>query len=172
MRSGTAGAKAYPAYRCSRAAHLVRTARPLDDYVQAVVIERLSRQDAADLLAPASDVDGPALSREANGLRARIIEARDAWESGALTLADLKIRTARMQDKLGEIETTLASASGRSPLAGLAGNLDAATVWDGLDLGRCRAVLDILLTVTVLPRDGRGRGFDPDSVRVTPRDAP
>jgi len=172
LRSGTAGTKNYPVYRCSQAAHLVRTAGPLDEFVQAVIIERLSRPDAADLLAPASNVDAVVLAREANGLRARIAEAKDAWESGVLTLADMKVRTARMGDKLDAIEATLASAAGRSPLAGLAGNLDAATVWDGLDLGRRRAVLDVLLTVTVLPRDRRGRGFDPDSVRVTPRDAP
>lgn len=171
LRSGTAGKNNYPAYRCSRTPHMVRTAKPLDDYVEAVIVERLSRPDAADLLSAGPDVDAPELAREANGLRARISEAKDAWEAGILSLADMKVRTSRMTDKLHKIEAELISGSGRSPLADLAGHADAAAIWGGLDLGRRRAALDVLMTVTVLSRGRGGRGFDIESVRITPRGA-
>jgi site-specific DNA recombinase len=62
-----------------------------------------------------------------------------------------------------EVETALAAASATSPLAGIAGRLDAAEVWEGLDLGRRRALLRALADVTLLPAR-RGRGFDPGSV--------
>jgi len=35
-----------------------------------------------------------------------------------------------------------------------------------LSLGQRRAVVDTLVTVTVLPATRKGRGFDPTSVRI------
>jgi hypothetical protein len=43
-------------------------------------------------------------------------------------------------------------------------------VWAGLDIGRRRAVLDCLMTVTVLPITRPGPGFDPDTVRIEPKE--
>jgi hypothetical protein len=42
-------------------------------------------------------------------------------------------------------------------------------VWAGLDIGRRRAVLDSLMTVTVLSIPRPGPGFDPDTVRIDPK---
>jgi site-specific DNA recombinase len=169
MRAGTAGGGAgrprVRAYRCRESAHLVRAAAGLDDYVEKAIIERLSRPDAADLLAPRVDVDTTALHAEANAIRGRITEAKDAWESGVFTLAELKVRTSRLRERLTEVEGKLNAASGRDPLVGLAGNPDAAKVWKALDLGRKRAALDAVMRVTVMPAK-RGRYFDHNSVRI------
>jgi len=167
MRAGTAG-NGLRAYRCRDSAHMVRSAASLDDFVEQVVIETLSRPDAADLLVPRIDIDVAACSAQANGLRVRIVEARSLWEDGVMSAAEYRASVARMRDKLAEVEAKLTAASGRDPLAGIAGNPDAAKVWDGLDLGRRRAVLDALAVVTVLPTK-RGRYFDPVSVKIDPR---
>jgi site-specific DNA recombinase len=39
-------------------------------------------------------------------------------------------------------------------------------VWAGCDIGRRRAVLDALMTVTVLPIIRPGPGFNPETVRI------
>jgi len=167
MRVGTAGTASnrIRAYRCRDSAHLVRAVAGIDDMVERVVVGRLAKPDAAALLTVTPEVDTATLSRQVNELRARITEAGGLWEDGVITGAELKVRRSRLTEKLANVEAQLRTASGRDPLVGLAGNPDAATVWEGLDLGRRRAVLDTLVTVTVLPAK-RGRYFDPASVDI------
>jgi site-specific DNA recombinase len=176
LRAGTAGVGVHRvrAYKC-QVAHLARAAAPLDaligggvvngEDVTGVIPARLARPDAAQLLVPRVDADVPALSAEANGLRARITEARLMWESGDLTAAEFRSSASRMREKLATIEAKLTAAAGSDPLADLAGRPDAIERWKRLDLGRKRAILDRLATVTVLP-SRRGRRFDVTSIRV------
>jgi site-specific DNA recombinase len=171
MVHGSSGA-GVAVYKCSQGQHVIRVGAPLDAHVEAVIVERLSRPDAVDLLAPRAQVDIAALAGEANALRARIVEAGDLWEDGTLTAAQFRARKARLVDKLEAVEATMAAGSGSTPLTGLAGRPDAGAVWAGLDLARRRAVLDTLMTVTVLPAIRRGRGFDEATVRIEPRDHP
>ena len=169
LRVGTSGKRPQPAYRCFTSAHLTRVATPLDEFVSKVLCARLSRPDAIDLLpGPGAGVDTAALAREANALRARIREAKDLWESGVLSAVDLKTRHARLAEQLAAVQGKLRSASGRNPVADLAGRADAAEVWAGLDLGRRRAILETLMTVSVLPlAKPPGRApFDPDTIRI------
>lgn len=154
-------------YRCKRKAHLTRNAEPLDEYVEKVIVARMSRKDAVDLLPdPTPGVDPGALTREANALRARIVEAADLWEDGSLSAADFRGRRARLQQRLADVEERQRQAMARNPLAGLAGRADAGDVWKRLDLGRKRKVLAALLVVTVLPQ---GRGRLPGGMRLDPK---
>jgi hypothetical protein len=158
-------------YRCRESAHLVRAVAALDEYVETVLVARLARPDAAVMLTRRADVDTSALTREAVGLRARIAEAGDLWESGVITAAELKLRRARLAEKLTTVETRMASVTRTEPLVGLAGNPDAEQVWKGLPIDRKRAALEVLATVTVLPAGRRGRGFDKATVEITPKSA-
>ena len=89
---GGPGSPYVRSYRCRASAHLVRAVGPLDDYVTEVMVERLSRPDAVDLLSPKNGVDTTAWAREANVLRQRITEAGDLWESGVIGPGELKVR--------------------------------------------------------------------------------
>jgi site-specific DNA recombinase len=51
-------------------------------------------------------------------------------------------------------------------LDGLAGNALAAEVWGGLPLSRRRAVVDLLMAVTIEKAQQGARVFDPESVKV------
>jgi site-specific DNA recombinase len=160
-----------PTYVCRKRNHLRRAARPVDDMVTALVVGRLSKPDAAALLAPGPKVDTGALAREANTLRARIEEAADLWESGALPAAQVRVRTTRLRDRLAAVEAELSSTAGSDPLAGVAGRRDAAEVWGRLPLSQQRAIVHTLMTVTLLKqaRPGRqpdGSYFDPASVHI------
>lgn len=160
----------YPVYRCRETSHCQRSERHLDGFVERVIVERLSRPDAADLLTPVkAGESSTTLQREADRLRQRRREARDLYDAEVLTAAELKVRDAKLRAELADVERRLAGTPDRSPLAGLVGP-DAATVWAGLDLGRKRAVLKELMTVVVLPGarpqvDG-GEYFDRDSVQI------
>jgi site-specific DNA recombinase len=165
-----------PAYRCFNHAHLTRVAEPLDMHVSAVLCARLARKDAVGLLPTgrADRIDTAVLASEANALRERIREAKDLWESGVLSAADLKSRHARLNEQLAGVQAELRSAAGHNPVADLAGRPDAADVWVGLDLGRRRAILDAVAVVWVLPlAKPPGRApFNPDSVKIKWREQP
>jgi hypothetical protein len=138
----------------------------LDDYVEAEVVRRLSRPDAADLLIPSVEVDMAGLAQEANGLRARLVNLGDLVESGDMTPGDYRPRKARLTEQLASIEAEMSAAAGTSPLAGIAGQPDAGEVWKQLDLANRKAVIDCLMEVTVLPAVKRGKGFDSDRVLI------
>lgn len=154
-------------YRCmTRTNHLSCTSTVLDDYVTRQVIDKLSQPDAAELLAPRMEVDTAGLAKKANSLRTRLSELGDLVESGDMPAAEYRQRKTRLSDQLARVEGEMTAAAGTSPLVGIAGRKDASEVWAGLDLGRKKAVIDVLMTVVVLPARRRGREFDPDRVRI------
>lgn len=192
LRVSHAGNHRKPAYRCrardrghavdSPKVHVVRAAEVLDDFVERVIVERLSRPDAVDLLqTPGTAVDTTELSAEATALRQRLDDLDDDLDDGKITRARWQRRNNRMRTRLDEIAREIEAAAQIDPLAGIVGAPDVAALWfgtredrsDGLDLGRRRAVLDALATVTVL-KAGRGRReggdyFDPASVKIDPK---
>jgi DNA invertase Pin-like site-specific DNA recombinase len=156
-----------PAYKCMNpAGHLTCSSVGLDEFVEDLVIERMSRPEAVELLTPHVEVDTVALSKQANSLRARIGGLGDALEAGAMPPAEYKVRRQRLAEQLADIEAKMTEANGTSPLVGLAGNPDADKAWADLDLGHKRAVIECLMTITVLPARKRGAGFDPERVRI------
>lgn len=155
--------------------HIYRSAANVDEYVSAVVVERLSRNDAAALLTPTvPEVDVAALRSEALALRQRLDELAQLYGEGVLDLRQLRSGTETARARLDEIEARLAESVAASPIAGLVGVDDVADRWAALDLSRRRAVVDALMTVTLMPaRRGKPAGwragqpyFDPNGVDI------
>jgi hypothetical protein len=108
----------------------------------------------------------------------RLTDLSTAFAEGAITLAQLRTGTDTLRTRLTDIDNTLTAAARVNPLIGLAGQPSIAEIWygttpercDGLDIGRRRAVLATLLTVTVLPTSrGRrpdGSYFDPTGIHI------
>lgn len=148
-----------PVYRCQErgTGHVSVPVAPMDDLVRRVVVEKLSRPDAADLIAaPAKGYDVAALRAELATCRDRLEEIAADYEDDKMTRSQFLTRTERRRAKMAAIEAQLAEATEVSPLAPLIGAEDVAAAWDGLGMGQQRAVLQALLTVTV-QRAGRGR---------------
>lgn len=88
-------------------------------------------------------------------------------------MAQLRTGTSKLRARLTEIDDILTAAARINPLIGLAGQPHIAGIWygttpersDRLDLGRRRAVLATLLTVTVL---STGKGRRPTAAISTP----
>jgi DNA invertase Pin-like site-specific DNA recombinase len=166
-----------PAYTCKTGKHVVRDAHAVDKLVTAIVLERLRRPDARDLLAADAPADTSALHARAVALRCRLNGLATAYAADQIDGAQLAHGSAQLRGELGEVERAIAAAARTSPLAGVADAPDPAKVWKGLGLDRRRAVVDTLLHVTILrARRGRRPGwrpgepyFDPASVRVEPR---
>jgi len=149
--------------------HVARQAVPVEDFVERAVIARLSRPDAAGLLAPqrgGPDVAG--LREEAAAIRASLEEMAADRALGLISRAQMLAATQRGTTRLAEIETELADAAKENVLAPLIAASSAASAWEGLDLARKRAVIRTLMAITLLsPGRGTRRSFDPASVQIT-----
>ncbi|MEQ7124721.1 recombinase family protein [Actinopolymorpha sp. B11F2] len=160
---GYASRRNYRTYRCRSMGHVARKADPIDEFVGAVVVARMSRRDAADLLVDHDRPDVDRMRGEADNLRRRIDALAVDLEIDERTLAR---RDRALRERLAVVEAELADAGRVDVLGALVGVDDVAAAWDGLDLDRRRAVVDLLLTVRLLPV-GRGvRTFRPESVGI------
>jgi site-specific DNA recombinase len=172
LRVTLAGTSSTRSYTCTARKHVVRIASELEDYISAVVIERLSRPDAIDLLQPARpEVDVRALQAEAAALRRRLDDLADDLDIDERTLAR---RTQKLKERQAEVEQEMADAGRGSVFEGVVGAEDVAKRWRGLHLDRRRAIVDTLMWIVVYrTKKGRPKGwkpgesyFDPKGVKI------
>lgn len=140
----------------------------VDQLVEATVIARLSEPDARDLLV--RDDSGAVAARErADGIRARMADAADAFAAGEVDRVQLGRINARLRPELERAEHEAARViAGVAPatVAELAGPA-ASERWSGMSVAQRRAVLTVLQTrVQIMPARG-GPGFKPESVVIT-----
>ncbi|MEU8906539.1 recombinase family protein [Streptomyces mirabilis] len=164
------GGRQYPSYRCPTGHGGGRRAEIVDRYVEDTIVERLSRDDAEDLLLPGpDDVDVAGLQAESEQIRRRMTDLAGLFGAGQLELGPFTegMDTARAQ--LEGVTKQLARAATIDPLVGLVGAPDVRKAWKGLGLERQRNVLRALVQVTLTtPRQGRmpdGGYFDYDAVQ-------
>ncbi|MFE6103164.1 recombinase family protein [Streptomyces laurentii] len=160
-----------PSYACRTTKHVMRRADLLDDHVQLAVLERVTRPDAAELLAARDEpVDVRGAQKDMREARATLDDLAAALGRGEMDMLEWRVASGAAKQRLAAAEKVLADAVKLNPVVGLVGSEDPEVAWNMLDLGRKRAVIDYLMTVAVLPaRHGRmpGGGYwDPDAVRI------
>jgi hypothetical protein len=135
----------------------------VDRWVEAAVLEALSRPDLAGLVTPAPDVDTAGLRAEAAAIRRNLDEMGADRALGLVTRSQLLAATERGTARLAEIGAGLATAAGKGALAPFTRGQAAAKVWDGLDLSRRREVIRTLTSVTLHPAGRGARSYDVES---------
>ncbi|MFC8731573.1 recombinase family protein [Luteimicrobium sp. NPDC057192] len=155
-------------YKCAARSDVARKAEPIDEYVEAVVIARLARDDARGLLRDRGrEIDVESMRHDAQALRVRLDEAAALFAAGEIRATQLGTITRDLEAKLEGIEATLAEAGKQDALVGLVGADDVAAAWTDLDIMTKRAVLRTLFERIVLEPVARGsRTFHPESVRL------
>lgn len=152
-------------YRCAITPHLARKRADADHYVTEVVIERLSRKDAADLLV---DHDAPDVDK----LRAQMREAQQG-EADVASLVARGLMSARAAEgsllevrrRIAGLEAKLTDAGKADVLKPLVDSTDVRAAWQALDGDGQRAVVRMLMAPEMrspgkgsrAPRDGAGR---------------
>jgi len=154
-------------YRCSGSTgHVARRGEPVDQYIEAIVLARLGRDDARGLLVNRDLPDLDVLRREAVAIRSRLDTLALDFADGALTASQLRTATDRLRGNLATIEARMADAGRVDVLGPLVQAADMSAAWDAFSTARKRAVIDVLMTVQIQP-PGRGvRSFDPDTVSI------
>jgi site-specific DNA recombinase len=138
----------------------------VDPYVEAVIVERLSRADVAELvtLPTSAAVDTAALHREAAAIRRNLEQSASDAMLDLISRAEHLAASATGRRRLDEIGAALAESVSGSALAPFAGAESANAVWDGLDTARKRAVIEALTPVIIHPAGKGVRSFNPATV--------
>jgi hypothetical protein len=148
---------------------VARQAAPVEEFIEKVVIARLSRPDAAGLVVvPEGGPDVGALRAEAAVIRANLDQMAADRALGLITRAQLIAATGQGTARLDQINGQLAEAARENVLAPLIAADNAAAAWAALDLARQRAIITTLMTITIgSPGRGARRAFDPATVQIT-----
>ncbi len=120
LMSGTQSHGAGPFYRCPVGLHLGRKAADLDFYVNELVVHRLSRPDAWDLVRKQHQLDVKALRAEREGLEARRNQLARMFATGEIEHAQLKAGTDILTPpQIDALDAQINAAGLRSPLTGI-----------------------------------------------------
>lgn len=175
MKAGVV--RGVPSYRCTDTPHLSRKRDDADHFITHIVLERLSRPDAAELLRRDTAPDVTAL-------RAELLAAQQAEQSvlslvgSGLTTVDKAAATLRdVRERVGRLEAELSDAGRVDVFGDLVAEADAvgedrdarwsavAEAWAGLDVDRQRSIVRKLLAIEMkspgkgsrAPKDKPGR---------------
>lgn len=159
--------KGTEAYRCMVKSCTSRRRDYFEKHVSEVVIERLTRPDAAGLLVP--DDDGgerEQAAQEAERVRLRLDESALAFAQGLITARQLTTITEQLRPELAALEAAAAPPADRARvLGGLVGAPDVRKAWERLDPHARRAVVRLLMSITVR-RARRGNTWSAEGIEI------
>lgn len=156
-----------PVYVCEARPHLGRKAEPVDDFIEQVIVARLSRPDAAALFARPDN--GPRLAAvraEGRQVTARLEGLAEAFAAGDIDRRQLAAGTARLRARAEVLAAETATLTAVPALAPLSASADVGEAWSRLDVSQRREIIGALVNVTILAPGRGARRFDPDTVRI------
>jgi site-specific DNA recombinase len=157
--------RGYPAYMCTQCFGTSITKTTIENFVRAVVCERLSRPDAAKVFANGSDGKTVKAREEAQSLRERLDGFYDAAARGEVSPAALARIEAQLLPQI-EAQEKLAEAAQVAPVLRQVLRIPNLWLrWPHIPLTVRRAVLREVVTIELLRGRKGARRFDPNRVR-------
>lgn len=153
-----------PAYVCQVCTKIRRKQSSVDEYVEAVMIARLSKPDALAALSADDPVETQRARDAVAEMEANLELAADNFAEGIWTGAQVTRITAKLRPQIERERAVIAASVGLPGLADLAG-ADAEKRWSAAGIDVRRAVVETLAMVTILP-SGPGRSFDPGLIQI------
>ncbi len=166
MRAGKS--KSMLVYRCTSNQHAVRSRERLDRFILDILIERLGREDAVDLLRPdPTDTGWREAGEDAERLRQRLDAAAAQFAKGTITDRQLKVITAELRPEIDDLDRRATPPPERADVLGDvidAEDVRAAVI--GLPVERKRAVISTLIADIVIGPGRRGPVWSPEGIEV------
>lgn len=161
-------------YRCKKCLGISVRAVHVEPMVRGLVGDRLARPDAVDLLKSElhDAAEAERLRTQRQALLAQVRDAEAEYDDGVIDGRRLAARKERVAAKLAELESQQQDQERLRVFDGLPlGKPRVRAAVAALSADRLRAVMAVLMTVTVLPvgkghRPRDGERFDPDRVEV------
>lgn len=158
------GSKVTPAqYSCKDCFRIRRKMEDVDQVVEGVVMERLSRPDGPDLFAGDPVAAGAARLLVAE-ITAKLETLADDFAEDRITREEWQRFTAKLRPRLDSAKVAAEDAKPIDSLRPLASN-GAAEKWTELPIQLKVAAIDALMTVTIMPA-GSGKSFDPEQIQI------
>lgn len=158
-----------PIYTCAGKRGCVgRTKDLVDRTVADAVVKRLARPDALDW-AMGDDKEARRAAELVDDIQRRLDEAADLFADGKIKVRQLERITAQLTPELEAAQRARDVAARTVDIESLRelARPDAAAQWKALTVSAQRAILEALgVTVTILPRQKHGPGFEPETVGV------
>lgn len=163
-------------YRCrADGSHVYREGKPIEDYIERVVVKRLSQPDALEVFTPPAErVDVAAITRQLADIDAREAELGTAYANGEATLAQLTAANAAFAAQRERLQSQL-PVTPSPAVQQLIDADDVPATWASLSQDAKRNVIDSLMTIEVIAPgtkenaylDWRKRIINPDTVEIT-----
>lgn len=151
--------------------HVSRLADPVDEYVESVVVARLSQPDIMERLAAANNNDKVAeLTQQRKGIRDRMDGLENQFAAGNLDPDQFGRLNKTLLDQLEDVDKQMEVYAGKDTVLSALGQMDRdpALWWAAADLSLRRAVLDALCEVRILKGAMGKKVFVPDNeVRIS-----
>jgi len=146
-------------YNCREEPHIYRSAPPIDAMVEEIMRKRLSRKDAARLMAPRFDT-APIIA-EVAALRARLASVERDYADGLVDGRQLRDVTARIEASITEHQQSISDAEGASAVLP-----DTSGGWDSLSLDRRRMLVRAMLDVRIYRKGSEPEGCGPYGCQI------
>lgn len=157
-------------YRCE--GHIMRSREQIDQFVLAIIRERLRRPDLIDTIPSPDEPRIQAVKAQIGTHEARIKRAQSDYNDELIEGYDLKrIREGELA-KIERLEQERRSLTVTVDLGGVLDARDPVKAFDDADLMIKRRVIDFFCTVTLHPHPRGRKTFDPETVQVVPRAVP
>jgi site-specific DNA recombinase len=154
-----------PVYGCRHCGKIVRDLAKTDAHVIKLVTGRLARRDAVAAFS-APTIDKKALLAQLKVLEQQQIQTKADYDDDLIDARDRNAKLDKIAAKMAPIEAKLLGHNTGHTVNGIAGNANAAEIFDKLPLDRKRAVIRAVADVTILAAVKRGEAFNPARVEV------
>ncbi|WKD56890.1 hypothetical protein CAPI_01580 [Corynebacterium capitovis DSM 44611] len=180
-RSRQWGGKSKKFYSCKRSktgAQHVSIGDEVDDLVQKVILARMAKPDAVEVVRQALAPEDEDLSEkmkdlftERTALLARREEVEEQVASGDVDVTVFARVEAKIADKLASIDSqlnTMTSSMGVDPLTTeITDGVDFGEWWEGASVEDKRRLTKLLMEIHILPGKLGAKKFDPTRVKIT-----
>ncbi|ALG30876.1 hypothetical protein AOZ07_11545 [Glutamicibacter halophytocola] len=157
-------------YRCE--GHIMRSREQIDQFVLAVVRERLGRPDLVDTIPSLDEPRLQAIRAEIGIHEGRIKRAQNDYDNELIEGHDLKRTRDRELTKIAALEKERRNLTITTDLGGVLDAKSPVKAFDDADLMIKRRVIDFFMTVKLHPHPRGKKTFDPTTVEITPRAVP
>lgn len=152
-------------YSC-KAGHLNRTRDAIDDFVRALVVERLKKRDLNRRKKQAAPEVKDAFSERIAQQRARIARAERDYDAEVIEGADLARIRAAARAEIAHLEAERLRSGTNLVLGPILGVDDPSQAFLDAPMALQRTLIDTLMTVTLRRTKQGKKGFDPESVEI------
>lgn len=161
-RMRTTGTK----YWCPEKGHITRSRNGIDEFVTELVEARLSQPDALEAFKHDDSQRMSETETQLRDLEARLERIENDYDDGLIDGARYQTASEKVREQLTAVYAEKARIVGGNALAGVLSQDVPARAFRGASLGVQRAIIDSLMTVTLLRWPRGKKGFDADSVVI------